>query len=116
MTADRRYEVRIDELAEADLESIIAFLTERRDRADARAFVQALLERIDRLETFPLRGSVPKELRGTGETEVRQLVHRKYRVIYEVARSTVRIILVADGRRDMQALLRQRLLDADPPA
>lgn len=114
--ADHRYEVRIDEAVEDDLRSIIAFLTERRDRADALAFLDAILERIGRLETFPLRGSAPKELQGAGEVGVRQLVHGKFRIIYEVDGTTVRIVLVADGRRDMQALLRQRLLAPDPPA
>lgn len=118
MTAGDRYEVQIDDAAEADLEAIIDYLTERRDRADALAFVDLMIERIDRLSEFPLRGPVPKELEGTGETEVRQIVHGKYRILYEIEEEgkAVRVILVVHGRRDMQTLLRDRLLAPDPPA
>lgn len=118
MTAGERYEVGIDDAAEADLEEIIDYLTERRDRADALAFVDAMIERIDRLSEFPLRGSIPSELEGTGETEVRQIVHGKYRILYEIEeeRKVVRVIMIVHGRRDMQTLLRTRLLAPDPPA
>lgn len=116
MTDDQRFDVQIDEGAEADLDAIIDYLTERRDRADALAFVNAILERIDHLSVFPLRGAVPKELQGTGETEVRQIVHGKYRIFYEVEEQVVRIFLVADGRRDICTLLAARLLAPDPPA
>lgn len=37
---------------------------------------------------------------------------RPFRIIYRVSEDQVFIMLIADGRRDMETLLRQRLLGA----
>jgi toxin ParE1/3/4 len=72
--------------------------------------VSELRELAEGLQSFPERGSVPKELEATGSPEFRQLVRPPYRLFYAVTEHEVLILLIADGRRDMQTLLRQRLL------
>lgn len=104
-----RYDVRITLGAERDLEGIHDFLLAR-SRTAANALLNDLLLQIEALETFPSRGSVPEELRHLGIEDYRQVVVGHYRVIYRVIGSTVFILLVADGRRDMQRLLEERLL------
>ena len=42
--------------------------------------------------------------------EYRQLYFKPYRVIYRIVEVRVYIYLIADGRRDMEALLSRRLL------
>ena len=37
---------------------------------------------------------------------------KPYRIVYQVLGETVYVMLIADGRRDMQALLQRRLLGA----
>jgi toxin ParE1/3/4 len=44
--------------------------------------------------------------------EYRQTFFKAYRLIYRVIGRRVYAYLIADGRRDMQALLEQRLLGA----
>ena len=73
-----------------------------------------MLERIGRLEYLPLRVPVPKELAVTGESKVRRTQHPLYRIMYEVEREDVTVFLIADGRRDMAARLRDRLLTRSP--
>lgn len=108
----RRYAVRITQGAEDDLDALHDYLAVHRSPAEADALLEALLARIETLERFPERGVVPKELAALGMREFRQLLLAPYRLIYRVAGKNVYIMLVADGRRDMRALLERRLLAA----
>jgi len=74
------------------------------------------LNQIDRalqsLSEHPRRGNYPKELLELGIREYRELFFRPYRIIYRVIESNVYVLVIADGRRDMQSLLQRRLLQA----
>jgi toxin ParE1/3/4 len=47
-----------------------------------------------------------------GLREFRQVLFKPYRMIYRVMENNVYVLLIADGRRDMQKLLQRRLLQA----
>ncbi|MBI5449969.1 MAG: type II toxin-antitoxin system RelE/ParE family toxin [Gammaproteobacteria bacterium] len=64
------------------------------------------------LAKSPERGAYPKELLVLGIREYRELFFKPYRVIYRVVDSNVYILMIVDGRRDMQNLLQRRLLTA----
>jgi toxin ParE1/3/4 len=70
------------------------------------------MEAVEGLAQFPERGSYPKELVALGIKEFRQTAFKPYRVIYRVIGSRVVIVLIVDGRRDMQSVLARRLLGA----
>ena len=107
------YEVRLTQGAEEDLEALYDYLAAHRGADDAEALLERLLAKIGTLEQFPLRGSVPKELAPLGIREFRQILLPPYRLIYRVIGKTVFVTLIADGRRDMQALLARRLLGGE---
>lgn len=75
-----------------------------------------VLEQIEKafsgLSEFPERGAYPKELLALGIREFREIFFKPYRVIYRIMDNSVYVLLIADGRRDMQTLLQRRLLDA----
>ncbi len=76
-------------------------------------YVLGQIERaFSRLSKFPERGVHPKELLALGIREYREIFFKPYRIIYRVREKKVYILLIADGRRDMQKLLQQRLLGA----
>jgi toxin ParE1/3/4 len=83
---------------------------------DAPGKSEHLLERIERtfssLSEYPERGAYPKELLTLGIREYREIFFKPYRVIYRVMGDAVYVLLIADGRRDMQTLLQRRLLKA----
>lgn len=106
----RKFEVELTQGAEDDLETIYRYLAENRSPEDADRLLDAVLDRIQTLERSPARGGVPKELESIGIREYRQLSMRPYRLIYRIAKDRVYITVIADGRRDMQALLERRLL------
>ena len=75
-----------------------------------------VLEQIEKvfssLSEFPERGAYPKELLPLGIREYRETFYEPYRIIYRVMENTVYVLLIVDGRRDMQSLLQRRLLNA----
>lgn len=105
-----RYSVLLTHGAEADLEALHAYLAEHRSPEDADRLLETLLQRVETLEAFPERGAVPGELVALGISEFRQLLIRPYRLFYRMIGRQVYVVLIADGRRDMQTLLQQRLL------
>ena len=64
------------------------------------------------LSEFPERGVYPKELLKMGIREYREIFFKPYRIIYRAMDKNVYVLLILDGRRDMQSLLQRRLLDA----
>ncbi len=111
----RLYEVRFDMEAERDLEGIADYLAARASPARALEFIGAIRQQAQTLSTFPERGAVPKELDRLGVRQYRQTLLKRYRIFHEVTDAAVVILLVADGRRDMDALLSKRLLGRDLP-
>lgn len=107
---EERYTVEITDSAFADLDEIREYLVSRGANDAADALIDSILERAGNLETFPLRGSAPRELEGAARDDVRQIVLPPYRIIYTVTDHRVTVQLVADGRRDMRTLLSNRLL------
>jgi toxin ParE1/3/4 len=103
------YPVLITSAAWRDLEEIHSWIAEHDSPEKADYVLDRLSEMAESIAALPLRGSRPKELPSGMEAEYRQVFFKPYRVIYEVARNEVVIHLIADGRRNLQSLLMQRL-------
>lgn len=104
------FRVELTEGAERDLEALHDYLAAHRSAEEADALLDGLLTKIELLETFPERGNHPKELAALGIREFRETILPPYRIIYRIVGEAVVIMIIADGRRDMAALLEQRLL------
>jgi toxin ParE1/3/4 len=102
--------VFLTEGADRDLEEIYDHLAEVDSEASAQALLGQLLEIADTLAEFPERGACPKELQAVGLREYRQVIFKRYRVIYRVSGKRIFVYLIVDGRRDVQSLLERRLL------
>jgi len=83
---------------------------------DAPRKADYVLEQIEKafskLSEFPERGAYPKELLAIGIREYREIFFKPYRIICRVIDKNVYVLLIVDGRRDMQSLLQRRLLNA----
>ncbi len=106
-----RHEVVLTEDAERDLEDIYDYIAAFDLPKKADHVLHKLLEVVESLALFPEQGLQPKELRSLGIQEYRQVFFKPYRLVYRVIDKRVVVYLIADGRRDMQALLTRRLLD-----
>jgi toxin ParE1/3/4 len=96
--------------ATADLESLFDYIREHDSPAKAMHVLGEIERVFESLAEFPDRGVQPRELSAVGKHEYREVFFKPYRIIYQVIGETVYVLLIADGRREMQALLARRLL------
>ena len=93
-----------------DLEELYEYI----DLHDVPGKVERTLGKIEKaftnLSEAPERGTYPKELLALGIREYREIYFKPYRIIYRVQKNKVYVLLIVDGRRDMQTLLQRRLL------
>jgi len=105
------FKVLLTHAAARDLDELYDYIA----RHDALRKADYILEQIEKtlsnLSEFPERGAYPKELLAIGIREYREIFFKPYRIIYRVVDKNVYVLLVVDGRRDMQSLLQRRLLD-----
>jgi toxin ParE1/3/4 len=105
------FAVRLTASAARDLEEIHGYIA-RHDSPDKAEYVLDHIEMVfGSLSESPNRGSYPRELLALGIREFREVFFKPYRIIYRVLGETVHVLVIADGRRDMQALLQRRLLE-----
>lgn len=109
----KRYEVRYLASAQNDLYELLRFLSEKESPARASQVLNRIRKLCDDLTLMPERGHVPPELEEMGSRKFLELHYKPYRIIYQVSDPVVYIHLVCDGRRDMQSLLRGRLLSLE---
>ncbi len=105
-----RYKVRYLASARQDLYDLLVFLAEKESPHRALGVLQEIRKLCGNLETVPQRGYVPPELEELGSRKFLEIHFKPYRIIYQVSGQIVYIHIVCDGRRDMQSLLKRRLL------
>lgn len=105
------FEVLLTDDAFRDLEDIYGHISAH----DAPERAGHVLEQIEKaflgLGRLPERGAYPKELAALGIRQYREVFFKPYRIVYQVLGEIVYVMLIADGRRDMQTLLQRRLLE-----
>jgi len=106
------FQIFLTDDAERDLEDLYDFI----EWCDVPGKADYVLDQIEKafssLSENPGRGAYPKELLAIGLREYREIFIKPYRIIYRVVDKNVYIMVIADGRRDMQTLLQRRLLQA----
>ena len=104
------FQVFLTDDAARDLEGLYDYI----DIHDVSGKADYVLDQIEQvifdLSEYPDRGSFPKELVTVGISEYREVFFKPYRIIYRVVLEKVYIMVIVDGRRDMEALLQRRLL------
>ncbi len=98
--------------AARDLEELYQYIALHDAPGKAEHVLTSIEKALGSLSESPDRGAHPKELLALGILDYREIFFKPYRMIYRVVGNGVHVFLIADGRRDMQALLQRRLLDA----
>ena len=102
------YRVVFTDAALQDLNEIADTISNFQSVRQTLTVARKIRKRVETLKVFPDRGTHLPELvdLGAGSTmDYRQLHWKPYRIVYFVSDSVVNIMLIADGRRDMPALL-----------
>jgi toxin ParE1/3/4 len=109
----RRYSVVWTEVAARDPERLAAYLVDEAPPHRAARIVERIIARGESLIHVPQRGRTPPELRAIGDRTWREVQEPPWRIIYRLAgKRTVEIHAVLDGRRSLEEILMERLLQA----
>jgi len=98
--------------AAADLEELYVYISRNDSSEKADYVLERLEEALSSLSESPERGAYPKELLALGVREYREIFFKPCRIIYRFLGKDVHVLLIVNGRRDLQALLHRRLLEA----
>ena len=108
MAETKSYQVLWSHTAQQDLTEFVEYIAQD-SIGDALAILQQLETKTALLITLPNRGRVVPELLHTGISQYRELISAPWRIVYRVDNKQVLIMAVLDSRRDLQAVLLNRL-------
>lgn len=104
------YSVLLLEEAIKDIEAIYRYIRKSGSKTAARDMVDSLRKACDSLSENPERGHIPAELSKIDQFEYRQILVKKYRVIYQLAKPNIFIFGIIHGNRNINEILKQRIL------
>lgn len=96
--------------AQNDLEQIIEYI--KIDNIDtAKNVFLELKSECDELYYFPERLRVVPELQKINILQYREIIYKRWRIVYKITGKSVYILFVIDSSRNIEDLLLQRLLN-----
>jgi toxin ParE1/3/4 len=105
------FSVFLTDDAALDLDELYGYIDLHDVPGKANHVLGKIEKAITSLSENPERGVYPKDLMALGIREYREIFFKPYRIIYRVMGKNVYVLLIVDGRRDMQSLLLRRLLE-----
>jgi len=104
------YSVILLEEAIKDIEAIYRYIRKSGSKTAAKDMVDSMRKACDSLSENPEREHIPRELPKFDQFEYRQIVVKKYRVIYQIAKPNIFIFGIIHGNRNISEILKQRIL------
>ena len=96
--------------ADQDITGIFEYLLQAEGLEVAKRLVSTLDEALHSLAALPRRGKYPPELQTEGITLFREVQCYPWRIFYRIVDEDVWVVAVLDGRRNVGALLAERLV------
>ncbi len=93
-----------------DFDNIIGYIYNENPE-NAKEIYLSMKEQAQSLENFSFRGRVVPELKLLGYSNYRELIYKRWRIIYRSDKDIVYLLLILDSRQDMQEQLIQRVLN-----
>ena len=106
----QKYTVKWTDDAVDDFDNIIGYIF-KENETNAKSMYLAIKKQCQDLDYFPFRGHVVPELEILGFTEYRELIYKRWRIIYSIEGQDVYLLLIIDSRQDIQEQLIQRILN-----
>ncbi len=107
-----RYSVVWTDNAQYDLELIIEYI-----KIDSVTIAKEIFFEIknecDQLYYMPTRKRIVPELQQIGIIRYREILYKRWRIIFKVEEDNVSVLIVADSSRNLEDILFQRLLKTD---
>ncbi|NTU43261.1 MAG: type II toxin-antitoxin system RelE/ParE family toxin [Nitrospirales bacterium] len=105
------FAVLLTDDAAHDLERLYDYISLHNAPGKADHVLTQIEKDFTSLSESPEMGVHVKELMALGILEFREIFFKPYHIIYRVVGKNVYVLLIADGRRNMQTLLQRRLIE-----
>ena len=108
----KKIEVIWTENAQYDLEEIIEYIKTDSVEVAKNIFFE-IKEQCNNLSIFPESRRIVPELQHIGIVRYRELIYKRWRIVYKVENEKIYILIVIDSSRDIEDILFRRLLKDD---
>ncbi|MCF6345509.1 MAG: type II toxin-antitoxin system RelE/ParE family toxin [Thiomicrorhabdus sp.] len=95
--------------AKYDLELIIEYI-KADNIATAKNIFFEIKNECEQLSYMPLRKKIVPELQHIGITKYREVIYKRWRIIFKTEKSNIFVLIVVDSSRNLEDILFQRLL------
>ena len=96
--------------AAKDFQAIAEAARQREGAAKGEQIIDKIVKAAQELAHTPQKGGRLRELVDLGNREYREIFSGPYRLVYRLVEQNIQVLLIADNRKDIRALLEQRLL------
>jgi len=108
----KRFKVIWTKNAEFDLELIIEYIKINSINTAKKIFVE-IKQESNKLHTLPQRKRVVPEFQKIGIVKYREMIYKRWRIIYKIDGEKVYVLIVVDSSRNLEDILFQRLIKSD---
>jgi plasmid stabilization system protein ParE len=108
----KQFQVIWSKYAELDLELIIEYI-KIGSLHTAKKIFDEIRNKCDQLHTLPQRKRIVPEFQQIGITKYKELIYKRWRIVYKIDDAKVHILLVADANRNLEDILFQRLIKSN---
>jgi plasmid stabilization system protein ParE len=108
----KRFKVIWTKNAELDLELIIEYIKINSISTAKKIFFE-IKQESNKLHTLPERKRVVPEFQKIGIVKYREIIYKRWRIIYKIDDEKVYVLIVVDSSRNLEDILFQRLIKSD---
>ena len=105
-----KFKVFWTKTAEKDLNEIIDYIISNGDVNSAYKAFNKIKERVDLLKISPEQGRAIPELEMFKIKNYREVIVKPWRIIYKIENKIIKVLLVIDGRRNVEDILFDKLI------
>ena len=106
---DKEYDIKWASPARDDINEIIDYIA-KTNESFAVKILDKIEENVEKLRTFPTLYRIVPELEKFGHYVYREIIIDYWRIIYKIENNLVYIMLVIDGRRNLEDILLKIIL------
>ena len=105
----KKFTVEWTKNAQFDLEEIITYIKTDSISTAKKIFFEIKKE-CDELYSMPERKRIVPELQQIGIVNYREIIYKRWRIIFKIEQERVYVLVVADSSRNLEDILFQRLI------
>jgi len=108
----KKFKVIWTKSAELDLELIIEYMKINSINIAKEIFFE-IKQETNKLHTLPQRKRIVPELQQIGIVKYREIIYKRWRIVYKIDDEKVYVLIVVDSSRNLEDILFQRLIKSD---